>query len=1004
MRKAYKLSLVIYIVLLLILIPAPERVYAQWPPFSFSLTPSYEDGKIIYRIEFSKRVDWVMTQVTFKIPLPEGTRFLEASAQPTTSVEFDGAEVTFFTSFLPDPFKPGRYYPTSIKNALFVVEVTDPTMTVFATHAWIAWEGDQPGDYLTEDVSIDITQQPLNWEVPSRSRLQLEASATVADDVITYAIYPKNVNWQRMWDLKINAAIPEGTTFLSAEAPPPFVASFDGREVSFSTLELEPWVEMSPLRFKVSTEGVTAPFVVTHASAVWKNVGRKVPEERTRTGDLVVQPHALQRVASDAIGDVPFSNYDLTSIALQEDGPALKIIFYTAGDLGPVGEPLEYSLYIDSDCRTDTGLWKKYRGVEHRVLYDHEKGRAVVRSWDEEKKSLRYTGQVEVNNPTGGKTVTVWVPYDLLEDPSTGSGQARQFCWVGNARNKTQGFNSRLPNEWVPNVQELRLTQYEAVATATETEASAAEPSAGTFINVGDVWQYLPGWSEPPRTWTAIGFDDSDWFSGPTSIGYGDGDHATDLSQVTSPVQDDGTPILVQRTITQSGMILAVPPSGDWGSVFVRRAFTIAHPASLTQLTLEIDYQDGFIAHLNGIEVARRGLGAPGSPVFYDTPAISHEDGAPEVIDLSDYISNLITGTNVLAVQVHRSLEGSGLSITPKLTWNNYPWNREPADLALDESDVPVPAPSVAPSDADISGKLAVPLNNDWDLYYNVHIFSLPDGEEIAQIPNARQPNFRFDGQRMLINREGGGVENVYEYNLADGTEKQVSDAPKDSHPFYDPSGTRVVYGNPELTPHDDDYRICVQCSLLPPHQETEPRCQDIKKLGMLVSAGLRDEIWGYHPVWTSNDTIAYRGCDSWSRRATSCGIYIVSSTSTRGFSDGFIPRQLTHYTEDIPSDTKGNLIAFTSHREGNWEAYVMDLDGANVENLSSSPNSNDGLPTISPDGNWVAFVSDRSGRWAVWVVPVAGGSAHRLFDLPSDNPWGDSERAWTNERISWGP
>jgi len=234
-------------------------------------------------------------------------------------------------------------------------------------------------------------------------------------------------------------------------------------------------------------------------------------------------------------------------------------------------------------------------------------------------------------------------------------------------------------------------------------------------------------------------------------------------------------------------------------------------------------------------------------------------------------------------------------------------------------------------------------------------------------------------------------------------SEKQVSDAPKDSLPFYDPSGTRVVYGNPELTPHVHGYRICVQCSLLPPQQETEPRCQDITKLGMLVSAGLRDEIWGYHPVWTTNDMIAYRGCNSWSRRATSCGIYIVSSTSTRGFSDGFIPRQLTHYTDDIPSDTKGNLIAFTSHREGNWEAYLMGLDGAGVKNLSNSPNSNDGLPTISPDGNWVAFVSDRSGRWAVWVVPVAGGSARKLFDLPGDNPWGDGDRAWTNERISWG-
>jgi uncharacterized repeat protein (TIGR01451 family) len=994
-RKAYKLSLVIHIVLLLVLMPAPERVYARWPPFSFSLTPSYDNGKITYRIEFRSRVDWAMTDVTIKIPLPGGTRFLEASAQSTTSVDFDGAEVTFFTSFLHDPYKPDRYRP--IGTASFVVEVTDPTMTVFTTHAWIAWQGDQPGDYLTKDVSIDITstRQPLNWEAPSKSSLQLEARATVADDVITYTIYPQNAGGRRVWDLKINVAIPKGTTFLSAEAPLPFVTNFDGREVSFSIVELEQNVETGPLSFKVSTEGVTDPFVVTHAWAVWKNFRRSVAEGQTRTGDIIVQPHASQRVVSDMIGDVPFSNYDLTSIALQGDGPALKIIFHTVGELGPVGEPLEYKLHIDNDCRTDTGKSEEGRGVEYLVRYKHSKGQAFIYFWDEEEKSWSNYERIEVNSPAGGKMVTVWVPYDLLED-------GRQFCWVGEARNRTKAFKPNPPTEQVPNKVNLRLTQYAVVATATEIDTSAAGLSAGDFINVGDVWQYLPGWSEPPPIWKTIGFDDSDWFSGPTGIG--DGDHATDLSLITRPAQEYDTSILVQRTITQSRMILALPPSDDYyGSIFMRRAFTATQPASLTQLTLKIDYQDGFVAYLNGVEVARRGLGASGSPVSYDTLATDHEADTPEVIDLSDHITDLVTGTNVLAVQIHRSLGDSDLFIALKLTWNNYPWNREPADLAPDDSDVPVPVPSVAPSDTDISGKLAVPLNSDWALY-DVHVFSLPDGEEITQIPNARQPNFRFDGQRMLINREGGAAENVVEYNLADGTEKQVSDAPKDSHPFYDPSGTRVVYGNPELTPHDDDYRICVQCSLLPPHQETEPRCQDIKKLGMLVSAGLRDEIWGYHPVWTTNDMIAYRGCNSWMIRPTSCGIYIVSSTSTRGFSDGFIPRQLTHDTSDIPSDTKGNSIAFTSDREGNWEAYVMGLDGAGVKNLSDSPNSNDGLPTISPDGNWVAFVSDRSGQWAVWVVPVAGGPAQELFDLPGDNPWGDGERAWTNERISWGP
>jgi TolB protein len=97
-------------------------------------------------------------------------------------------------------------------------------------------------------------------------------------------------------------------------------------------------------------------------------------------------------------------------------------------------------------------------------------------------------------------------------------------------------------------------------------------------------------------------------------------------------------------------------------------------------------------------------------------------------------------------------------------------------------------------------------------------------------------------------------------------------------------------------------------------------------------------------------------------------------------------------------------LIAFTSQRDGDWEAYIMDSNGGNVRNVSNSPTSNDGLPTISPDGQWIAFVSDKGGLWAVWAAPASGGPAQKLFDLPDQDPWGEDDRNWLNERISWGP
>jgi hypothetical protein len=449
----FKVNLPVSLFLLLALI-LPGRVHAQWPPFRFDLEPSYADGQITYQIDFRSQVDWRMADVTLKILLPEGTRFVKAEALPATSVDFDGAEVTFF-----------NFTAERIKDAYFVVEVADPAMTVFTTHAWISWGGDQPGDYLTEDVPIDITLQPLNWEKPRKPRLQLEAGAMVADDQITYTVYYEKNTGKRMWDVIISVPVPEGTTFLEAQAPPPIVAGYGSQQVSFSVVELGEESEVGSLSFTLSTRGVTAPSVATQAWATWKNVGKKVgrtiaPEEVTRTGDIVVQPGMAQWVVADVVGDVPFPNYDLASVVFQPERSALKVIFYTSGDLGPVGEPLEFILYIDNDCRADTGKPENGRGVEYRVRYRHKKGKAILAPWDGEQDGWSDAQSSEVSSLASGNMVAVWLPYESLED-------SQRFCWVVEAKNKTKGFDRSLPTEHVPGGDDLRISQYEAPATTT---------------------------------------------------------------------------------------------------------------------------------------------------------------------------------------------------------------------------------------------------------------------------------------------------------------------------------------------------------------------------------------------------------------------------------------------------------------------------------------------------------------------------------------------------------
>ncbi len=165
----------------------------------------------------------------------------------------------------------------------------------------------------------------------------------------------------------------------------------------------------------------------------------------------------------------------------------------------------------------------------------------------------------------------------------------------------------------------------------------------GAFIVQGDSWAYYKGTAEPPADWNVLGFDDSDWLHGPTGIGYGDDDDATVLDDMQY----------------------------NYMSVYLRRHFTAAAPASLSELLLKIDYDDGFVAYLNGIEIARRNLGAPGTPVPYDAATTTgHEAGAFETIEVSDHLSDLITGSNVLAVQVHNAdVNSTDLSMIPELHW-----------------------------------------------------------------------------------------------------------------------------------------------------------------------------------------------------------------------------------------------------------------------------------------------------------------------------------------------
>jgi hypothetical protein len=87
---------------------------------------------------------------------------------------------------------------------------------------------------------------------------------------------------------------------------------------------------------------------------------------------------------------------------------------------------------------------------------------------------------------------------------------------------------------------------------------------------------------------------------------------------------------------------------GISASVFARYRFDVNDPGSFAGLDLAVDYDDGWVAWLNGLEVAR--VNAPAGSPSHDSSAPVSANGTAHS-DLSAHLGDLAAGENVLAIQ-----------------------------------------------------------------------------------------------------------------------------------------------------------------------------------------------------------------------------------------------------------------------------------------------------------------------------------------------------------------
>jgi hypothetical protein len=107
---------------------------------------------------------------------------------------------------------------------------------------------------------------------------------------------------------------------------------------------------------------------------------------------------------------------------------------------------------------------------------------------------------------------------------------------------------------------------------------------------------------------------------------------------------------------------------GERTSVYIRVEFNLTNPADIELLELRMKFDDGFVAFLNGTQVAS--ANAP-TPLTWDSAALRSQEAnrnAFTIFDITEHRDKLRAGRNILAIQgLNDSPTSSDLIIVPEL-------------------------------------------------------------------------------------------------------------------------------------------------------------------------------------------------------------------------------------------------------------------------------------------------------------------------------------------------
>ncbi len=185
-----------------------------------------------------------------------------------------------------------------------------------------------------------------------------------------------------------------------------------------------------------------------------------------------------------------------------------------------------------------------------------------------------------------------------------------------------------------------------------------ADPAGEILVPEGaPVTVGLPGTKMVGDTWKELEYDDSEWLSGTTAVGYG-------YENII------GLNLAFVRSF-MSGLYLRIP-------------FEVTDQTDLARLVLRMKYDDGFVAYLNGMPMVNANTPEL-DQLAWDSQALSRHDNGSALL-FEDFIlpetalNSLNTGRNILAIHgLNINADSDNFLILPEL------WGQRSSDLDQDQ-------------------------------------------------------------------------------------------------------------------------------------------------------------------------------------------------------------------------------------------------------------------------------------------------------------------------------